>query len=168
AYLYQGEELGLEDVEVAPADRQDPSWFRTGKPGRDSCRVPIPWAGTEPPYGFGPGPGQPWIPQPDDWAPLTVAAQEGAPGSTLEFYREALEARRALARDAGDEVVVDLDGDVLSVRRGALTAVVNCGSEAAPLPAGELVIASGPVGDDLPPDTAVWVRLQLGGLSAAL
>ncbi|MDP2773761.1 MAG: glycoside hydrolase family 13 protein, partial [Nocardioides sp.] len=46
AYLYQGEELGLEDVEVAPADRQDPSWFRTGKPGRDSCRVPIPWAGT--------------------------------------------------------------------------------------------------------------------------
>ena len=33
AYLYQGEELGLEEVDVAPEHRQDPSWFRTGEPG---------------------------------------------------------------------------------------------------------------------------------------
>ncbi|GEP33840.1 alpha-glucosidase [Nocardioides szechwanensis] len=157
AYLYQGEELGLEEVDVAPDDRQDPSWFRTGEPGRDSCRVPIPWVGSEPPYGFGPGAGQPWIPQPDDWAPLTVDAQEGDPGSTLEFYRKALSARRAVARDAGDAVDVHLDGDVLSVRRGGLTVVVNCGSAPTALPAGDVVIASGPVGDDLPHDTAVWV-----------
>ncbi|MFA6574567.1 MAG: glycoside hydrolase family 13 protein [Nocardioides sp.] len=163
AYLYQGEELGLEEIDVAPADRHDPSWFRTGKAGRDGCRVPIPWTGTEPPYGFGPGSGQPWIPQPDDWAPLTVDAQEGDPGSTLEFYREALGARRGVARDAGTEVDVHVDGDVLSVRRGALTVVVNCGSAPTALPAGELVIASGPVGDDLPPDTAVWVRLSSAG-----
>ena len=65
AYLYQGEELGLEQVEVAPEFRQDPSWFRTGDAGRDGCRVPIPWGGAEPPFGFGPGEGQPWIPQPD-------------------------------------------------------------------------------------------------------
>ncbi len=77
AYLYQGEELGLEDVDVAPEHRQDPSWFRTGKPGRDGCRVPMPWSGDRPPYGFGPGDQQPWIPQPDNWSALTAAAQTG-------------------------------------------------------------------------------------------
>ena len=46
AYLYQGEELGLEQVDVAPEHRQDPSWFRTGEAGRDGCRVPIPWGGS--------------------------------------------------------------------------------------------------------------------------
>ena len=55
AYVYQGEELGLEQVDVAPEFRQDPSWLRTGEPGRDGCRVPIPWSGTHAPYGFGPG-----------------------------------------------------------------------------------------------------------------
>ena len=45
SYLYQGEELGLPEVDVAPAYRQDPSWFRTGEPGRDGCRVPLPWSG---------------------------------------------------------------------------------------------------------------------------
>ena len=54
AYLYQGEELGLEEVDVPPEDRQDPVWFRTGNPGRDGARVPIPWRGTRPPYGFSP------------------------------------------------------------------------------------------------------------------
>ena len=55
AYLYQGEELGLEQVDVAPEFRQDPSWFRTGEPGRDGCRVPVPWGGSQAPYEFGPG-----------------------------------------------------------------------------------------------------------------
>ena len=155
AYLYQGEELGLEDVEVAPADRQDPSWFRTGKPGRDGCRVPIPWSGEAPPYGFGPGAGQPWIPQPTDWAALAVDAQRGGPDSTLEFYRSALDARRRWA--AGDGVEVTVDDDVLTVQRGDLTVVVNCGDRAVPAPVGRVLVASGPVGDTLPPDTAVWV-----------
>ena len=48
----------------AERHRQDPAWLRTGEVGRDGCRVPIPWAGDAPPYGFGPGTGQPWIPQP--------------------------------------------------------------------------------------------------------
>src|SRR5690606_28078159 len=69
-YLYQGEELGLEEIDVAPQHRQDPSWFRTGEPGRDGCRVPIPWSGDRPPFGFGPGDEQPWLPQPEEWAGL--------------------------------------------------------------------------------------------------
>ena len=162
AYVYQGEELGLEQVDVAPEFRQDPSWLRTGEEGRDGCRVPMPWSGDRAPYGFGPGTGQPWIPQPDDWADLTVEAQTGREGSTLEFYRRALAERRAFAALQGDDVEVaepSLGPDVLDVRRGALRILLNCGEEAVPLPAGEVVLASGPLdGGRLPADTAVWLR----------
>lgn len=157
AYLYQGEELGLEQVDVAPEFRQDPAYFRTGEVGRDGCRVPVPWGGDAPPYDFGPG-GQPWIPQPDDWAPLTVAAQTGDPDSTLELYRRALAARRTFATTAGDDVeLLDAGPDVLLLRRGPVTVVLNCGAETVPLPAGEVLVASGPLDGGLPPDTAVWL-----------
>jgi alpha-glucosidase len=159
AYLYQGEELGLPEVDVAPEFRQDPLFLRTGEVGRDGCRVPIPWSGTAAPYGFGPGDDQPWIPQPDDWAPITVEAETGVAGSTLEFYRSALAARRTFATTAGDEVeLLDLGADVVAFRRGAVTAVVNCGIEPVALPDGEVFMASGPVDGELPPDTAVWIR----------
>jgi alpha-glucosidase len=158
AYVYQGEELGLEQVDVAPEFRQDPSWFRTGEPGRDGCRVPIPWSGDAPPFGFGPGAGQPWLPQPAEWSALTVAAQEGDPDSTLSFYRAALAARRTFATSAGDEVeLLDLGADVLAFRRGPVTVVLNCGSTPVPLPDGDVLLASGPVDTALPPDTAAWL-----------
>jgi alpha-glucosidase len=170
AYLYQGEELGLEQVDVAREFRQDPSWFRTGEPGRDGCRVPVPWGGSQAPYEFGPGTGQPWIPMPADWADVTVAAEAADPASTLAFYRAALAARRTFATTAGD--AVDLSGtagDVLVMRRGPVLSVTNCGSTPVPLPAGELLVASGPLGRAptgtdgtgellLPPNTAAWLR----------
>jgi alpha-glucosidase len=168
AYLYQGEELGLEQVDVSPEHRQDPSWFRTGEVGRDGCRVPMPWGGEKPPFDFGPGEGQPWIPQPEEWTDLTVAAQSGVPGSTLEFYRSTLAARGELATTAGEEVeLLDLPGpggaDVLAFRRGPLLVVLNCGATPVDLPAGDLVLASGELPDSgagrrLPPDTAAWLR----------
>ncbi|WP_405708677.1 glycoside hydrolase family 13 protein [Streptomyces xanthophaeus] len=97
AYVYQGEELGLPEVTDLPDGvRQDPAFLRTaGQDGlRDGCRVPLPWSGTEPPYGFGPAGS--WLPQPAGWEGLSVAAQTGDPHSTLELYRAALELRRAL------------------------------------------------------------------------
>ncbi|MCM3514777.1 alpha-amylase family glycosyl hydrolase [Nocardioides sp. P86] len=158
SYLYEGEELGLEQVDVEPEHRQDPSWFRTGEVGRDGCRVPVPWSGDAAPYGFGPGDAQPWLPQPDDWAPLTVAAQQADPDSTLAFYQKALAARRAFAETAGDQVeLLDLGRDVLAFRRGPLTVVVNCGATPVTRPAGDVVASSGPVSDLLPVDTAVWL-----------
>jgi alpha-glucosidase len=159
SYIYQGEELGLEQVDVAPVDRQDPAFLRTGEVGRDGCRVPMPWSGTEAPYGFGPGGSQPWIPQPADWAPLTVEAQAGDPDSTLTFYQQALRARRDFAWTAGDTVeLLDLGTDVLAFRRGPLTVVLNCGDAPVELPDGELLLASGPVDGKLPADTAAWLR----------
>ncbi len=95
AYLYQGEELGLPEVLDLPDEaRQDPTFVRTGGrvKGRDGCRVPLPWSGDAPPYGFTTG--TPWLPQPEDWAGLTAAAQEADDCSTLALYRRALRIRR--------------------------------------------------------------------------
>ena len=158
AYLYQGEELGLEEVDVPPESRQDPVWFRTGAAGRDGARVPIPWRGSRAPYGFSPAGTETWLPMPDDWAGLTVAAQRKDPDSTWSFYRDALRARRRFV-DAGDEVeLVDTRSTVLEVRRGPLTVVCNCGPRPVRLPAGEVVLSSGPLdGGLLPPNTAAWV-----------
>ena len=163
SYVYQGEELGLEDGDVAPEHRQDPSWLRTGKPGRDGCRVPIPWSGDRPPYGFGPGADQPWIPQPDDWSAVSVAAQTDDPASTLEFYRTALAARRAWTSNGPAEASVEVDGDLLVIRRGQVSVASNFGADAVPLPEGEVLVASGPVGTTLPPGTTVWLSSNRAG-----
>jgi alpha-glucosidase len=54
--------------------------------------------------------------------------------------------------------MLDLGADVLAFRRGPLTVVLNCGPTPVPLPAGELLLASGPVHGTLPADTAAWLR----------
>ena len=128
--------------------------------GRDGCRVPIPWSGDAPPYGFGPGTGQPWLPQPLDWADRSVAAQEQDPDSTLAFYKAALAARRKHTRDTTEDVELLARGSATCSpsRRGELTVVLNAGTDAAELPAGDVVVASGDlVGRLLPADTAVWL-----------
>jgi alpha-glucosidase len=102
AYLYQGEELGLPHVDDLPDEvLQDPLFLRTdGRVrGRDGSRVPMPWRGDRPPYGFSPdhAAAPPWLPPPAGWAPLTVQAQSADPGSTLNLHRQALRLRRSLA-----------------------------------------------------------------------
>jgi alpha-glucosidase len=161
AYLYQGEELGLPEVLDLPDDcRQDPMWFRSGnrEPGRDGCRVPMPWSGDTPPYGFS-ATGAAWLPSPPDWAPLTVQAQAGAPDSTLSLYRKALAVRRS--RPAGGTLAWhDSPPDVLCFTgRGAVRCMVNLGSAPVPVPGGwgEPLVASAPLaGGELPPDAAAW------------
>ena len=94
AYLYQGEELGLPDVADLPDEvRQDPAFFRgAGQDGfRDGCRVPIPWTREGSSYGFGGG--RQLAAAAGELGELSVEAQTGDPGSTLELYRSA--ARRA-------------------------------------------------------------------------
>ena len=135
AYLYQGEELGLPEVTDIPDEvRQDPAFHRAdgGHGMRDGCRVPLPWSGTDAPYGFGPVPGGPaWLPQPAEWAELSVEAQTGDPRSVLELYRSALHVRRTSpALGAGRSVEwLDLAPGVLAFRRdseeGALLCTVN-------------------------------------------
>ncbi|HEY5880504.1 MAG TPA: glycoside hydrolase family 13 protein [Nakamurella sp.] len=138
AYVYQGEELGLPEVLDIPDDRrQDPIFLRSGgeRPGRDGCRVPLPWGGSQAPYGFGPA-GTPWLPQPASWGPLTVEAQTGDPTSTLEFYRSALRIRRELP-ELGDGPMTWLDAPagMLALGRGRVLCAVNFTDEPLPLPA---------------------------------
>ena len=164
-YIYQGDELGLPEVEDLPDELlQDPIWERSRYTdrGRDGCRVPLPWSGDAPPFGFGPDAAVPWLPQPADWKNLTAEAQAGEPGSMLELYRRALRLRRAEAALAdGTLTWLPAPEDVLSYRRGGtLTVVVNLSAHPVELPAHtELLIASGELRDGLlPPDTAAWLR----------
>ena len=161
-YVFQGEELGLEDAHVPPERREDPLWFRSGgeQVGRDGARVPLPWSGSLPPYGFG-GDGT-WLPQPDDWAHLTVEAQEADPASTLHLYRSGLWLRRAHPGLAASQPLAwwDLGEGVVAFRRGdGFACVANCRSEAIALPEGTMLIASGPVRRGaLPADTTAWLQ----------
>ncbi|NJP31060.1 glycoside hydrolase family 13 protein [Micromonospora thermarum] len=167
AYVYQGEELGLWEVEDIPYElRQDPMWERSGRidPGRDGCRVPLPWSGEVPPFGFSPDGATtaPWLPQPADWKDRTAAAQAGDARSMLELYRAAIAVRRAepALGDGGMTWLPAPDG-VLAFRRDpGFTCLVNLSTTAVPLPPyTERLLASGPLDDDLlPPDTAVWLR----------
>ncbi|MFP5282906.1 MAG: glycoside hydrolase family 13 protein [Actinomycetes bacterium] len=166
AYIYHGDELGLEEVDLPDEVLQDPTWVRSGKTvrGRDGCRVPLPWSGTEPPFGFGSREREPWLPQPAHWAELTAAVQEGDPASTLSLYRAALAERRANPALGDGTFAWDGDAgpDVLSFSRDpGFRCLVNLGAEPVALPSGgEILIASGPVGDGLlPTDTAVWLRV---------
>jgi alpha-glucosidase len=166
AYVYQGEELGLWEVEdIPPALLRDPMWHRSrgANPGRDGCRVPLPWSGVEPPFGFGPA-GTPWLPQPAEWKDRTVAAQTGDPRSMLELYRAALHCRRA-EPGMGDGPMRWLpDGDQPGVlafeREHGVACVVNLSRSAVPLPPHERVLLASAALDRglLPPDTAVWLR----------
>jgi alpha-glucosidase len=162
-YLYQGEELGLPEVEALPDDaRQDPMWERSGHRarGRDGCRVPLPWAGDRAPFGFSAPDARPWLPQPADWRTLTVEAQLGDPASTLSLYRSALHLRRQLPslHDAAFSWI-DAGDDVLAFRRGpSFCCVVNFSGRDLPLaPHGRLLLASTSCVDSLPSDSAAWL-----------
>ncbi|HZN16763.1 MAG TPA: glycoside hydrolase family 13 protein [Micromonosporaceae bacterium] len=163
-YVYQGEELGLPEVLDLPDEaRQDPTWERSGRTvrGRDGARVPLPWSGDRPPYGFSPDATATWLPQPVDWAERTVAAQAGAPASTLELYRHALRLRREhpALREGSLRWLEPPSADVLVFARDpGLVCAVNLGAEPVTLPEyGDLLCASTEVtGRVLPPDTAAW------------
>ena len=163
AYVYQGEELGLDEVLDIPDHlRQDPAFRRNGD-SRDGCRVPMPWSGGAPPYGFGPeGGATPWLPAPAHWADRTAAAQDGVAGSTLELYRAALRLRRAEPALHGGARLRWLDAEpgVLAFRRGAIGCVVNLGTEPVDIGRyGTPLLTSEPgTGTLLPPDTAAWLR----------
>ncbi len=155
AFVYQGQELGLEEAELPAAARQDPIFFRTGgaRLGRDGCRVPIPW--DDGPPGFGFTDGTPWLPIPEAWRTVSVARQSDDPSSMLTLYRTAL-AHRPRAEPLSWRASVR---GALDFTRGDLRCLVNLGDEALPLPAGEVLVSSEPeLGEALPPDTAAWVR----------
>lgn len=167
-YVYQGEELGLADVDLPDAARQDPVYIRTNgeQKGRDGARVPMPWSGASAPYGFGSN-ASTWLPMPDDWSLLTVEAESADLTSTLSQYRMMLRLRHECADLRGDDVDLSATANsTLVIRRGTgFACVVNLGSAPASSPVvGELLVASDPSvteeGDRiiLPPSTGAWIE----------
>ncbi len=185
-FLYQGEELGLLDAIVAPAQAVDPG-------GRDGPRAPIPWTAA-PDHGWGPSP---WLPLPPEADVRNVAAQLAAPTSILHFYQRLLALRRAspalrsgsfrmidgaadaglAAADAGlaaaDAGLAAADADLLAYIREAAGErwLISINPTRVPRPAGDaglggtIVLASDPalegrrLGDTLPAAAAIVARL---------
>jgi alpha-glucosidase len=144
-YVYQGQELGLPDAELADGDRQDPAFIRTkgAQKGRDGARVPLPWNGADSPFGFTTG--RPWLPVPQEWASLTVEKQTGDQKSSLELYRRAIKLRREIAKGAIDfswQRKPDASG-VISYRRGSIEVILNTSDQPSSIyRSGEVLISS--------------------------
>lgn len=115
--LYQGDELGIGQVDIPPERMRDPQHFR--QPllgiGRDRSRTPMPWDATQ---NAGFTTGDPWLPLNQDWETRNVAAQDGDPGSLLALYRRLLSLRRATpALSSGRYVASASDAHVLAFER---------------------------------------------------
>jgi alpha-glucosidase len=94
--LYQGEELGLTQAEIAFEDLQDPeaiaNWPLTL--GRDGARTPMPWINDNSYAGFSEV--KPWLPVGEGHAHQAAAAQYGQPFSVLEFTRAVISLRNGM------------------------------------------------------------------------
>jgi alpha-glucosidase len=164
-FLYQGEELGLEEADMPDPARQDPIFFRTAgrMKGRDGCRVPLPWRRGEPNAGFSTAP--PWLPMPAGWDRLAVDAQAAAANSTLAHFRRALAARKELSGRLPDRITwLPTPEGVLAYERGPLIVACNFLSRAARLRlGGRLELASAPLAAEkegilhLPANSAAWL-----------
>src|SRR4051794_21147978 len=138
-FVYQGQELGLEEVDLPDDVREDPIFHRTNgeRKGRDGCRVPIPWTRELQ--------ANAWLPQPPDWSEKSAEAQAGRDGSFLELYRRALQ-----LRPRGPFAWRDSPAGTLAFDRDDVTCLVHFTDERPPID-GEVLLAS----DET--NTAVWL-----------
>jgi len=89
--IYQGEEWGLRQPDLAQEDVTDPLdlLYWPDGPGREGSRVPMPWTPDAPDYGFGNE--APWLPMGWDRDALRRAQQ---PGGIADIHRRAIALRR--------------------------------------------------------------------------
>ena len=160
--LYQGEELGLPQVDVPFHRLQDPeaiaNWPRTLS--RDGARTPMPWQAGAPQLGFSEV--EPWLPVGESHAPLAVDLQHSSADSLLRFTSEALKLRNAHPSLRGGSMnVVRADDQVLVFERAADSEQLRCtfnlsGSPAAFTSGGRELFRAGDLdGGDLGPYSAV-------------
>src|SRR5690606_2881675 len=94
-YLYNGEELGLPNGRLTEEQSTDPGGTSDMQGSRAVARIPLPWSGDEPPFGFTSG-SQTWLPMPADWADRTVERQEADRSSRSEEHTSELQSRENL------------------------------------------------------------------------
>lgn len=170
AYIYQGEELGLPEVTDIPANRkQDPYWHMSGfkDPGRDGCRVPLPWKQSpNGAHGFSTRTSltidEAWLPQPKGWGDFAVEKQEQNTNSTLWIYRKALKIRQEeVGLGDGEMEWINSGKKVVAFSRpGGFQCWVNFGRTIKLPKNAEILLSSEKLnGRKLPKDTAVWIRV---------
>ncbi len=161
-FLFQGEELGLEDVPIPPDAVVDLD-------GRDPERAPLPWS-SGPGAGFTTG--TPWLPLPPDAERVNAEVQASDPRSVLSLHRALLALRRAEpALQRGDQRFVDAgDEDVLGYTRGErLLVLANFATSEAQVraPAGARVVLTTGM-DKEPGETFAGVLRGDEGVALAL
>lgn len=167
AYLYQGQELGLPEVDVPVEARVDPMWARGGV-CRDGARVPLPWTedtGLNHGFSLADSAGEPWLPIPEDWGTHAIDRQQQDPHSTPNLTRTALELRRQLWKnevftaDDGGSWRVDAGNLLICERNEHFLVAVAMGTESAKLPAGTVLLSAAPLEEAgwLQPNNAAWV-----------
>ncbi|CAN5488302.1 alpha-amylase family glycosyl hydrolase [soil metagenome] len=166
--LYQGEELGMTDVAIAPDRVRDP--LEINVPGlglgRDPARTPMMWS-AEPFSGFSTV--EPWLPLSADWPDMHVERQAVAPDSLLALYGSLLALRRTEpALQLGDHIPFAATNNLLAYERimGAvrLLIVLNMGAhdETLTLPRGDIVMTTQGQGLGLHPAGPIRVAAHQG------
>jgi alpha-glucosidase len=168
--LYQGEELGLPEADLALEELQDPYGiqFWPEFKGRDGARTPMVWVTDNAQGGFSGG--KPWLPVKAPHLPLSVAAQERDTASVLAHYRRALAFRRAHPVLRGGAMLdIRAQGDVASFLRSGEEDIfcafnLGDGTGEAELPPGTWV----EIGTDLGSVPATDGRVTLGPWGVSL
>lgn len=168
-YVYQGQELGLPEIDVPVEERADPMWTHGGV-SRDGARIPLPWIDFEADnHGFSPaGAERPWLPIPPGWGEFAVSRQSADAASSLALFRRAAQVRRelvssgAFSPDEGAVWSFDDGTGLLLVRRDeGVCVAIAMGDAAARLPDGTVLFSSAPLEEGLlPPDTTAWIAVR--------
>ena len=173
--LWQGEELGQTDTDLAFEELTDPQGinFWPEPVGRDNTRTPMVWDGGVN-GGFSLGNGTPWLPVKPPQLARNVASQQGVAGSVLETYRALITFRKASpALMEGATRFHDLPEPVLGFTRGtgaaALTCVFNLSPEPLALTLAGATSLTGPsaaklagAGLNLPANGYAWLLGEVG------
>ena len=157
SFTYQGQELGLEEVDVADEAAPGPDLHPHGRRSQGTRRLPRADPLDDGAAHLRVHGRRAVAAMPTDWGTVSVEAQEGDPGSMLSLYRSAMQ-----LRPRGDAFTWrESPKGTMIFDRGELTCLVNFDAAALELPEGGLVLASDPgITTTLPPNTAAWVRTK--------
>ncbi len=125
--LYQGEELGLTEANLAYEDLVDPyglAFYPTYK-GRDGCRTPMPWDNTQEQAGFSQG--KPWLPIPKEHMAKAVNTQLADPTSSFTQYKQFLTFRKQRTTlQTGDFTLIKANETLLVFERKSKQETILC------------------------------------------
>ena len=127
--IYQGEELGLTEVDVPYEKLVDPYGiaFWPKFKGRDGCRTPMPWAHDQPHAGFSDSPGEPWLPIPEEHRSMAADVQTSRTDTLFHLTRNLISLHQNHPAFHTDHLqVLESPEDLLVFERGEGESKVLC------------------------------------------